>query len=198
MDHNNGHPTRVGIYARVSTRHGGQDLDTQLLPLRRYALDRGWKIVGEWQDQESGGKEDRIGLAALMNAARKRQLDAVLVFRFDRFARSTRQLLGAMDELRSLGVDFVSYSENIDTSSPAGQVMFTIISAFAEFERTIIRERVCSGLARARQQGTRLGRPPIRLKLRDQVLALKQQGLPVRQVAQMVGVSSATVSRIRP
>jgi len=119
---------RIGIYARVSTKD--QSCELQLRDLRTYCAARGFSVVREYVDVgESGAKDSRPQLNELMAAARKRQLDAVLVWRFDRFARSTKHLLLALEEFRSLGVQFISYQENIDTSSPLGQALFTIVSA---------------------------------------------------------------------
>ena len=152
------HPTRVAIYARVST--SDQSTDPQLLDLRRYVSERGWTSFKEYTDNGiSGTTDSRPALNELMNDARKRRFNGVLVWRFDRFARSTRHLILALEEFRNLGIDFVSYQENVDTSSPLGGAIFTIISAVAQLERDIIAERVKAGLRRARANGKQLGRP---------------------------------------
>ncbi len=149
---------RVALYARVSTTD--QSTDSQLLDLRRYVSERGWNIFTEYVDEGiSGTKDSRPALNDLMNDARKRRFDVVLVWRFDRFARSTKHLILALEEFRNLGIDFVSYQENIDTSSPLGSAIFTIISAVAQLERDIIAERVKAGLRRAKEDGKKLGRP---------------------------------------
>jgi len=149
---------RVAIYARVSTTD--QSTDSQLLDLRRYVSERGWHTFREYTDNGvSGTKDNRPALNQLMDDAKKRKFSVVLVWRFDRFARSTRHLINALDEFRNLGVDFVSYQENIDTSSPLGSAIFTIISAVAQLERDIIAERVKAGLRRAVEAGKQLGRP---------------------------------------
>ena len=149
---------RIGIYARVST--SDQSTDSQLLDLRRYVSDRGWQIYREYCDNGiSGTKESRPALNQLMDDAKKRRFDTVLVWRFDRFARSTKHLILALEEFKNLGIDFVSYQENIDTSSPLGGAIFTIIGAVAQLERDIIAERVKAGLRRAVENGKRLGRP---------------------------------------
>ncbi len=149
---------RVALYARVSTTD--QSTDSQLLDLRRYVSERGWDSFREYVDEGiSGTKDSRPALNALMNDARKRKFDVVLVWRFDRFARSTKHLILALEEFRNLGIDFVSYQENIDTSSPLGSAIFTIISAVAQLERDIIAERVKAGLRRAVGAGKQLGRP---------------------------------------
>ena len=149
---------RVALYARVST--SDQTTESQLLDLRRYIRDRGWQPFNEYTDDGiSGTKDSRPALNQLMDDACKRRFDVVLVWRFDRFARSTKHLILALEEFRNLGIDFVSYQENIDTSSPLGGAIFTIISAVAQLERDIIAERVKAGLRRARERGKRLGRP---------------------------------------
>jgi DNA invertase Pin-like site-specific DNA recombinase len=127
-----------------------------------------------------------------MAAARKRQLDAVIVWRFDRFARSTKHLLLALEEFRSLGIQFISYQENIDTSSPLGQALFTIVSAVAQLERDLIRERVSAGIRNARASGKQLGRPR-RVVNHDDVRRLRAGGASIRQIAQKLGVGYGTV-----
>ena len=128
---------RTAIYVRVSTLDKGQDLDLQKTPLVNYAKSRQWKYE-IYEDIISGIKDNRPGLQKLMDHARKRKIDTVLVWKFDRFARSTRMLIEALEEFQQLGIDFISYQENIDTSSPMGKMVFTMISAMAEFERNLI------------------------------------------------------------
>jgi DNA invertase Pin-like site-specific DNA recombinase len=141
-----------------------QSTDSQLLDLRRYVRERGWDIFKEYVDEGiSGTKDSRPALNELMNDARKRKFDVVLVWRFDRFARSTKHLILALEEFKNLGIDFVSYQENIDTSSPLGSAIFTIISAVAQLERDIIAERVKAGLRRAKENGKKLGRPTVKV-----------------------------------
>ena len=127
-----------------------------------------------------------------MGNARKRQFDAIIVWRFDRFARSTKHLLLALEEFRSLGIQFISYQENIDTSSPLGQALFTIVSAVAQLERDLIRERVSAGIRNARANGKKFGRPK-RAVDRDRILKLKAQGKSLRQVAADLGIGYGTV-----
>ncbi len=182
---------RVGIYARVSTTDKGQDPELQLGPLREHARARAWIIHEEYVDQGvSGAKERRPALDQLMADARRRLFDAVLVWRFDRFARSTRHLINALHEFTHLGIAFVSYQENLDTSSPLGEAMFTIIGAMAQLERDITRERVKAGVARARARGKKLGRPQ-KVFHRDQVEQLRAQGLSFRQIGRRLGISPA-------
>ena len=180
---------KCAVYARVSTRD--QSTEAQLLDLRRYAQQRNWKIYREYCDHGiSGTRDSRPALNDLMADARKRRFDVVLVWRFDRFARSTKHLILALEEFRHLGIDFVSYQENIDTSSPLGSAIFTIISAVAQLERDIIAERVKAGLRRARECGKRLGRPNIPVD-REELLRLRGDGLSLRDIADRARVATA-------
>jgi DNA invertase Pin-like site-specific DNA recombinase len=182
---------RVAVYCRVSTKD--QTCDPQLRDLRRYCESRGFTIVREYIDiGQSGAKDSRPELNQLMADARKRKWDAIMVWRFDRFARSTKHLLLALEEFRSLGIQFVSYQENIDTSSPLGQMLFTIISAVAQMERDLIRSRVISGVQAARASGKQLGRPR-RIVDRDRLIRLKSEGMSLRGIATKLGVGYSTV-----
>ena len=182
---------RVALYARVSTKD--QSCELQLRDLRAYCAARGFSVLREYVDVgESGAKDSRPQLNELMAAARKRQFDAVVVWRFDRFARSTKHLLLALEEFRSLGVQFSSYSENIDTTSPLGQALFTIVSAVAQLERDLIRERVSAGIRNARACGKQLGRPR-RVVNHDEVRRLRSEGASLRQIAAKLGVGYGTV-----
>src|ERR1039458_6913682 len=144
--------SRGAIYARVSTKD--QSCEMQLRDLRSYCASRGFSHVCEYLDiGESGTKDSRPELNRLMDHARKRQIDAVLVWRFDTFARSTKHLLLALEEFRSKGIQFISYQENMDTGSPLGQALFTIVAAVAQLERDLIRERVNAGIRHARACG---------------------------------------------
>jgi len=184
---------RVALYARVSTTD--QSTDSQLLDLRRYVSERGWNIFKEYVDEGiSGTKDSRPALNDLMNDAKKRRFDVVLVWRFDRFARSTKHLILALEEFRNLGIDFVSYQENIDTSSPLGSAIFTIISAVAQLERDIIAERVKAGLRRAKENGKKLGRPSKKVD-RYEIRRLRSEGRSLRQIAAELNVSKNTVAR---
>jgi DNA invertase Pin-like site-specific DNA recombinase len=182
---------RIGIYARVSIRD--QSCDLQIRDLRAYCQARGFELVHEFVDVgQSGSKDSRPELDKLMDAARKRQFDAIVVWRFDRFARSTKHLLLALDEFRSLGIQFISYQENIDTSSALGQAMFTIVSAVAQLERDIIRERVNAGIQNARANGTKFGRPTVRVDCK-QILELRSHGHSLQQIATDLGIGYGTV-----
>jgi len=184
---------RIALYARVSTTD--QSTESQLLDLRRYTRERGWTIFKEYCDNGvSGTKDSRPALNELMNSAKKRRFDMVLVWRFDRFARSTKHLILALEEFKNLGIDFVSYQENIDTSSPLGSAIFTIISAVAQLERDIIAERVKAGLRRAKENGKKLGRPSAEVS-KGEIYKLHSHGLSLRQIATQLNISKSTVAR---
>lgn len=184
----------VGIYARVSTKD--QTTENQLLDLRKYCEARGWQIKAECVDRGiSGAKDDRPQLKAIMELARKRKIDILLVWRFDRFARSLANLVNSLDELRGLGVDFASYQENIDTTTAQGKMLFGIFASIAEFERALIVERVLSGLRRAKAQGTRLGRPVV-VKDQTEAREFQRNGMSVRQIALKLGISKSGVGRL--
>jgi DNA invertase Pin-like site-specific DNA recombinase len=182
---------RVTIYARVSTKD--QSCDMQMRDLRAYCAAHGLSIIREYIDiGQSGAKDSRPELNELMADARKRKFEAILVWRFDRFARSTKHLLLALEEFRALGIQFISYQENIDTSSPLGQALFTIVSAVAQLERDLIRERVSAGLRNARANGKELGRPR-RIVNADDLLRLKTEGASLREIAEVLGIGYGTV-----
>ncbi len=153
-------PTRVALYARVSTANNGQDPSMQTRELREYCDRRGWRFAGQYVDEGiSGTKDSRPELNKLMADAHRRRFDAVVVWRFDRFARSVSHLLRALETFKALGIEFVSLSEQVDTSTPTGRMVFTVLGAVAELERSLIAERVKAGLRNARAKGKRLGRP---------------------------------------
>lgn len=183
---------KTALYVRVST--SDQSVEMQLRDLREYATQRGLDIVAEYSDVGiSGSIDSRPGLNSLMEGARRRKFKAVLVWRFDRFARSTKHLINAMAEFRDMGISFISYNENIDTSSPLGEAIFTIIGAMAQLERDIIRERVMAGLDNAKAKGRTLGRP----KKVDpkQVKVLREGGMEIKHIAEELGISKRSVLR---
>jgi DNA invertase Pin-like site-specific DNA recombinase len=187
---------RTAIYARVSTKNNGQNPETQLIALREYVQHRGWELIGQYVDHGvSGSNESRPELDRLMKDARARALDAVIVARFDRFARSTRHLVTALEEFSSLGVDFISLNESIYTSNAMGKMVFTVLGAVAELERNIIRERVTMGLKRARKEGKTLGRPRVVVD-REKVRMMHKQGSSVRAIAAQLGLTKSTVHGI--
>jgi DNA invertase Pin-like site-specific DNA recombinase len=165
----------------------------QLRDLRAYCAARGFAVTREYIDiGESGAKDSRPELNQLMADARKRQCDAILVWRFDRFARSTKHLLLSLEEFRALGIQFISYQENIDTSSPLGQALFTIIAVVAQLERDLIRERVSAGIRNARARGKQLGRPQ-RVLDNELILRMKAEGTSLRQISEKLGIGYGTV-----
>jgi len=188
-------PKKCAVYARVSTNNGQQSPDMQLRALREYCEARGLIVYREYVDEGiSGAKDSRPALNELMDDARKRKFDTVLVWKFDRFARSTKHLITALEEFKGLGIDFVSYSENIDTSTPMGKTMFTIIGAIAELERSLIVERVKAGLKAAKARGKRVGRPKTHFDS-TAALQLKSDGFKMREIAARLGASKSTVAR---
>jgi DNA invertase Pin-like site-specific DNA recombinase len=184
---------RIALYVRVSTKD--QSVDMQLDDLQRYSKERGVKVFKVYKDNGvSGTKESRPALSELMNDAKKRKFDIVLVWRFDRFARSTKHLISALYEFRNLGIDFISYQENIDTSSPLGEAIFTIISAMATLERDIIAERVRGGLRKAKANGVKLGRPESEVDI-DKMVGYRKQNKSIRQIAKEMKLSRGKVER---
>ena len=182
---------KIAIYARVST-HNGQDPEMQLRELREYCLRREWDITREYVDIGiSGGKEKRPELDKLLHDAHRRYFDAVVVWRFDRFARSVSHLLKALENFRALGIEFVSLSEQVDTSTPTGKMIFTVLGAVAELERSLIVERVRAGLRNARAKGKKLGRPR-KLTKPELINPMRAQGASWRVIGRALGVSPAT------
>lgn len=186
---------RVAIYARVSTSNNGQDPTMQTRELREYCARRGWIVAGEYVDIGiSGTKEKRPELDRLMTDAHRRRFDAVVVWKFDRFARSVSHLLRALETFKAQGIEFVSFSEQLDTSTPAGKLVFTVLGAVAELERSLIVERVKAGLRNARAKGKTLGRP-IKFVDAAQIAELRAQGRSWRKIARRLGISARTARR---
>lgn len=186
---------KVALYTRISTN--GQKVDMQLSDLRRYCEQRGFDIYREYSDEGiSGTKDRRPCLDQLMTDARKRKFDGVICWRFDRFARSTKHLITALEEFRHLGIAFISFQESIDTSSPLGKAIFTIVSAIAELERNIIIERVKAGIRNAREKGKRLGRPKTLNLNVENLQKMRQQGLSFKKIGEKVSACPATIYQI--
>lgn len=186
---------RVAIYARVSTANSGQDPTMQTRELREYADRRGWTVAGEYVDTGiSGTKEKRPELDRLMADAHKRRFDVVAVWKFDRFARSVSHLLRALDTFRVLGIEFVSLSESLDTATPTGRMVFTVLGAVAELERSLIVERVKAGLRNARSKGKRLGRPRVAVDA-SRIAALRKGGASWATICRETGLSKGTAQR---
>lgn len=184
---------RVALYCRVSTND--QRADLQLHDLRRLAEQRGWKIVGEYIDEGySGTKDRRPALDRLMADAHKGRFDVIAVWRFDRFARSVRHLVVALDDFRERGIDFISMNEGIDTSTAAGRMVFSVIGAMAAYEADAIRERTRAGVAAARRRGKHIGRPERRFDL-DEAVQLRSEGLSIREIATRMKVGRSIVHR---
>jgi DNA invertase Pin-like site-specific DNA recombinase len=189
---------RAAIYGRVSTT--AQDTNLQMREVREFAKRRGWTVAGEYTDTGiSGSKEKRPSLDRLMADAKRRRFDAVVVYRYDRFARSLRHLVNALEEFRALGIEFVSIHEGVDTSTPNGRLVFGIFASIAEFERELIRARVRSGLAAAKAKGVQLGRPALRKFSAADIRQLRRdrkKGMPFAQLAQRHGTSVWTAFRL--
>jgi DNA invertase Pin-like site-specific DNA recombinase len=189
---------KAAIYGRVSTT--AQDTNLQLREVRQFVQRRGWQIAEEYIDKGiSGNKEKRPALDKLMSEAKRRRFDAVVVYRYDRFARSLRHLVNALEEFRALGIEFVSIHEGVDTSTPNGRLVFGIFASIAEFERELIRARVRSGLAAARARGIQLGRPALRKFTAKDIRQLRRdrrKGMAFQKLAQLHGTSVWTAFQI--
>lgn len=187
---------RAALYARVSTANNGQNPQVQVRELLDYCGRRGWEIVATYIDHGvSGSKESRPELDKLLAAARRREFDVLLCWKLDRLARSLKHLVNLLSELESLGVALVSLSDSLDLSTPQGRLMFQIIGAMAEFERSLIQERVRSGLRNARAKGKRLGRPRVIVDA-ARIAGLRAQGLSWPKIARELGLSVGTVYRV--
>ena len=185
---------RAAVYARVSTNNG-QDPTVQTRELEEYCARRGWKVDGQYIDVGiSGAKEKRPELSRLMADAHRRKFDAVMVWKFDRFARSVSHLLRALETFKSLGIEFVSLSEQMDTSTPTGKMVFTVLGAVAELERSLIAERVKAGLRNAKAKGKKLGRPVREVDAR-RVGRLRATGHSWAVISKMLGIIGQGTAR---
>jgi DNA invertase Pin-like site-specific DNA recombinase len=187
-------PFRVGLYARVSTQDQ-QTIPLQTRAMREYAARRGWTIVLQVKEIGSGAIR-RERRETLLEAARRREIDGVLVWRLDRWGRSVTDLLATLQELEHLGIGFVSLTEALDLTTPAGRAMAGLLAIFSEFEREILRERVRAGLAHARQNGQRLGRPLTAGLQSDQVRKLHRAGVSKAEIARRLEIGRTSVRRI--
>jgi len=186
---------RAAIYARVSTSNNGQDPTMQTRELEEYCQRRGWEVAGCYVDNGiSGSKESRPELDLLMADARQRKLDVVLVWKLDRFGRSLKHLVNALAEFEALGITFASLKDNLDLSTPSGRLMFQIIGAMAEFERSLIQERVRAGLRNAKAKGRKLGRPRVTVDS-QRVARLRAEGCSWSAVCRETGVSKGSAQR---
>ena len=189
-----GSVARAGLYARVST-HDQQTLPLQLSAMRDYVSKRGWNVAVEVKDVGSGANL-RQKREDLLKAARRRELDLVVVWRLDRWGRSLVDLVSTLQELAALKVGFVSLSEALDMTTPSGRALAGMLAVFAEFERDILRDRVKAGIAQARKEGKPHGRPPTVAKLTDRMRALARKGVSKRQIAKRLKVSRTSVRRL--
>jgi len=186
---------KAAIYCRISTLNHGQSVDLQLNDLRRLAEQRGFQIVKEYSDQgQSGAKNSRPALDAMLADARRGKFQTLLIWKLDRLGRSTSHLIQLLEEFRAWGVELVSFSEGLDFTTTSGKLFYTLISAFAEFERDCTRERVRAGLRAARAKGTRLGRPRILVNA-AQIASLRAQGGSWAEISARTGVSKGTAQR---
>jgi DNA invertase Pin-like site-specific DNA recombinase len=184
---------RAALYMRVSTVD--QHPETQLHDLRGLAAQRGFEIVNEYTDKISGAKAKRPGLDQLLADARRKRFDIVMVWAFDRMARSVRHFLEVLDELNHLEIEFVSFRENIDTGGPLGRALVVIIGASAELERNLIIERVRAGMRRARLEGRRIGREPLNVD-RHALLRDRARGMSLTDLAKAYRISRTSVCRV--
>jgi len=187
-------PLRVGLYARVST-DDQQTIPLQIRALREYAVRRGWTVALQVREIGSGASARQLR-ERVVEAARRREIDVVLVWRLDRWGRSVTDLLATLQELDHLGVGFVSLTEALDLTTPAGRAMAALLAVFAEFEREILRERVRAGLAHARHNGKRLGRPLTAALQADEVRKLHRAGVSKAEIARRLQIGRTSVRRI--
>jgi DNA invertase Pin-like site-specific DNA recombinase len=184
---------KVAAYVRVST--GKQDLEVQLDEIKHFAVHKGWPLTATYSDVASGARDDRVGFRQLIADAARHKFDAVIVQRFDRAARSVKQLVEVLEHLRRCRIAFVSLKEDIDTTTPAGELVFHVMAALAQFERALIADRIRSGLVRARALGKHLGRPKASV-CPTQIAALRQQGLSYRAIGERLHISAALAHRL--
>lgn len=191
---------RAGIYARVSTVGAGQDPGMQIAALREYCSRRGWEVAGEYIDAGvSGATDSRPQLNRLMEDVHRRVLDCVVCWKFDRFARSVSHLLRALETFRSLGIEFVSLTEQVDTATPMGKMIFTILGSVGELERGLISERCRAGMAHARAKGKVIGRPPLRKFSQmemEEIQSARKKNESIRQLAIRHQTTQYIINRI--
>ncbi len=188
---------RVAIYARVSTN--GQTVTNQLRELRQVAKRQGWKVVGEFMDRGVSGAKGRAHrpqFDKLCQAATRREIDLIMSWSVDRLGRSLQRLVTFLGEIHAKGVDLYLHQQGVDTSTPAGKALFQMCGVFAEFERSMIQERVKAGLARARAQGKTLGRPRVAASIERKVRTHRTKGMGIKAIARKLGIGTGTVQRI--
>jgi DNA invertase Pin-like site-specific DNA recombinase len=188
----------VAIYARVSTNK--QTCENQLVELRRIAEQRGWNIVQEFIDEGiSGakGRSDRPALDAMLTMANRGKFDLVACWSIDRLGRSVQNLVEILNDMQALRVDLFFHQQGLDTSTPSGRMMFSVFSALAEYERGMIRERICAGLDRAKKKGTKLGRPTVMNdSMRSAVKLLRERGMAIGQIARELQCGVGTIYKV--
>ena len=189
-----GHPIRVGLYARVST-HDQQTLPLQIRTMREYASKRNWTIAVQIKEVGSGAAQRELR-ETLLASARRREIDVVLVWRLDRWGRSVADLVSTLQELQHLGVGFVSLTEALDLTTPVSRAMAGLLAVFAEFERDILGERVRAGLANARINGNRLGRPPVVFQKVAEIRQLHLEGISKSEIARRLRIGRTSVRHI--
>ena len=187
-------PLRAALYARVSTLNNGQSPEMQIMDFSEYCQRRGWTATQYVDVGVSGATDRRPQLDLMMADAHRRKFDIVVVWKFDRFARSVGHLLRALETFQALGIEFVSLTEGVDTSTPAGKMVFTVLGAVAELERSLIAERVRAGLRNARAKGKRLGRPRVAVDA-AKIGILRARGLSWRQITAETGISKGSAQR---
>ena len=185
---------RAGLYARVSTQDQ-QTIKLQLEEMRQYAERRGWEIVLEFSDIRSGAKE-RVKRETLLKAARRREVDVIVVWKLDRWGRSLADLVTSLSELNELAVGFVSLTEALDLTTPSGRAMAGLLAVFAEFERDLLRERVRAGIAQARKDGRPHGRPRTIAKHESKIRKLFSQGMSKSEIARRLNIGRTSVRRV--
>ena len=188
---------RVAIYARVSTQ--GQTVNNQLQELHKVAERHGWEVMSEYKDKGiSGakGRDKRPQFDAMLKAANRREFDLIMSWSVDRLGRSLQHLVEFLGDIQQKGVDLYLHQQNIDTSTPSGKAMFQMVGVFAEFERSMIQERVKAGLARARKEGKTLGRPRVSETTEADIHKLREQGMGILRIARELGVGTSVVQRV--
>lgn len=186
---------KAGIYARVST-HDQHTLNMQIEAMKKYAKARDWQIETEIAEIGSGAKDVRFKRTELINQAKRRQIDVIIVWKLDRWGRSVSDLFHTLNELNELGVGFISLTEALDLTTATGRAMAGLLSIFAEFEREILRERVKAGIAHARSNGKRHGRPVTAKCYSDEVILLSKSGINQSEIARRIGIGRTSVRRI--
>ena len=190
---------RAALYARVSTRNGHQDPEVQLMALRQVAGRTGWQVVEEYVDHGiSGakGRDKRPAFDRLLKDATRRRFDVVMAWSVDRLGRSLQDLVGFLGDVHAQGIDLYLDRQGVDTTTPGGKALFQMMGVFAEFEREMIRERVCAGLEKARANGKRLGRPTVPASVEHSIRAARQTGKGQLAIARELGVGVSTVRRV--